>query len=190
MIKHEVIGLYVTLNGKNRIDFLINHYKDFDGYVSKYKDYIKETIIEILNSYRNSSDELGVRVQSSGGNSDPVFREYLGRDSAEKCFSDRSLLDEMFSDPYEHELIELALYEWDRLQQEHNKLISTMKMVLEDKDQKLISSYFRREKNLYDLAEELCIEMESANKRVYLIRKKLVKSIEPWFDKYNLKASA
>jgi len=190
VIKHDVIGLYVTLNGKQRIDFLINHYRDFDRYVSSYKEYVRSTMLDILDSYRVSSDELGVRVQTGGGNSDPTFEGANKLASVDECFKDKSLVETMFKDAYGYELISLALYELERLQKEFRKLNATMDILLKEDDQEILKSYFKHERRLYELANDLCIEIESANKKVYRIRKKLVNSIKPWFDEYNMKASA
>lgn len=190
MIKHDVIGLYVTLNGKNRIDFLIKHYTDFENYISTYREYLRDTMLDILSSSRKHSDDLGVRVQGSRTNSDPTYNAALGLVAVEKCFINNEVIRELFFDPYDCELIELALYEWHRLQKEHRKLISSMKMILSQEELEILRSYFSKEKNLNDLANDYSIEVESANKKVYRIRKKLVKSIEPWFDKYTMKASA
>jgi len=190
MIKHDVIGLYVTLNGKKRIDFLINHYRDFDRYVSSYKEYVRSTMLDILDSYRNSSSDLGVRVQTGNGNSDPTFEGANKLAKVDDCFENKALVGEIFRDSYGYELISLALYELERLQKEFKKLNTTIGVLLTADDQDIIRSYFKHERRLNELAVDLNIEMESANKRVYRIRKKLVTSIKPWFDENNMKASA
>ena len=190
MIKHDVIGLYVTLSGPKRIDFLISHYPDFDKYIASYKEYVKDTMLDILSSNRSSATELGVRVQTSGGNQDTTFSLAEGRLAIDKCFDTVRASRKMFPDADDYELVSMGLYEWERLQREFSKLNATINMILNEEEQKIIKAYFRHDKRLHDLAQDLCIEMESANKRVYRIRKKLVNSIGPWFEENTIKASA
>lgn len=188
--KQNVIGMYVGLSAKNRIDFLIKHYVDIERLREAYKDWVVDIMIDARTANRNRRDNLGVRVQTSNGISDITFCQATERILFDDCFKKLMVTEDMFPDPYEYELINLALFEWDLMKREYENLRHGFKLFLDEEETKIIDSYFKREKLLYDIADEYCIEPESANKRVYRIRKKLVSGVIPRFKEYNIKIPA
>lgn len=110
------------------------------------------------------------RTEQTGGTSNITASKALERVSLEQCFEQMKVTKEMFPDPYELGLISTAIYEWDLMAKEHKILAGFIGLMKPD-ERSLFLPYIRREKRVADIAAELCLEWESANKKVYRIRK-------------------
>jgi len=190
MTKQSIVGVYVGLPVKKRIAFLMEHYREFDRYRSAYKECVVSIMIAANSSKKNTSDDLGVRVQTSGGNSDITYYQALERIAFDECFDRVNVTDEMFPDPYEYHLISTAVFEWDLMKKEFDELNSCIKFILEEHERELLLSYINKKTKLKDIANDRAIEVDSARKKMYRIRKKLLDGAAPWFNEYNIKIPA
>ena len=95
----------------------------------------------------------------------------------------------MFPDPYERTLISTAVYEWDLMKKEFGILSGFIDLMQYD-ERNIFVPYIQKEKGISDIATELNVEWDSANKKVYRIRKALVEEVLPWFDEYKLTVPA
>lgn len=178
MTKQSIIGYYFGLDAKKRVDFLIEHYRDFEFFHSAYKESIISIMLGIREWHENKSGDLGVRIQTSGGNSDVTFYKACERIDVAKCFENLEIATELFKEKNDLELVRKGVSEWKLMRREFDTLNSFISL-LAPVDRRIYTPYLLREKRLIDIAEELCIELESANKRIYRIRKKLISSIIP-----------
>ncbi len=182
--KHIFIGDYIKKSPKERIYQLLDNYKDFGRYRETYKNNVVDLMVAMREyNLRPSDEDLGVRIQTTGGTSNITASKALERVSLEQCFEQMKITKEMFPDPYELGLISMAIYEWDLMAKEHKILTGFIGLMKPD-ERSLFLPYIRREKRVADIAAELCLEWESANKKVYRIRKALLKEVLPWFKEY------
>lgn len=188
--KTSVIGTYVSLDAKQRVDFQIAHYRDFHRILDAYKEYVTGLMLDIREYERNADKNEGIPVQSIGALSDPTFREAIERILVNSCFDSYQLFDGMFEDPYEYELISLAMFEWELMKKENEEFNYFLRFILKPEDSELLQAYLSRRMRLKDIADKYDIEIESANKRIYRIRKKLVKRLTPHFYEYNIQLPA
>lgn len=190
MAKQQIVGVYAGLSVKKRIRFILEHYKDFESYRSSYKECIISIMIAINEGRRNRDDDLGVRVQTSGGNSDTTYYKALERLSVDDCFRFLTVTRDMFPDPYEHNLISTAIFEWDLMKREYDELNSCMNFLLKENEKQMLLSFINKNKKLKDIAYDCSIELDSAKKKVYRIKRKLLDGATPWFKEYNIKIPA
>lgn len=184
--KHIFIGDYINKNPRERIYHLMDNYKDFGKYRESYKDNVVDLMVAMREyNIRPSDEDLGIRVQTSGGTSNITASKALERIALENCFEKMRVPKEMFPDPYELGLISTAVYEWDLMGKEYQILSGFIKLMKPD-EKNLFLPYIKREKRVADIAAELCVEWESANKKVYRIRKALLKEVLPWFNEYKI----
>lgn len=188
--EQNIVGLYVRLKPKQRIKFLMKHYKDFEAYRDSYRECVISIMIAINEYSRNKQEDLGVRVQMSGDNSDTTYKKAIERMEVEDCFDDVSVINDMFPDEYENALISTALFEWTLMKKEFDQLNSCMKLVLNDYEFNLMRSFLARDKGLMDIADDYAIEIESARKKVYRIKSKVLKGVIPWFKEYEINIPA
>ena len=188
--KHVFIGEYINKSPRERASILLRNYKDFKKYRERYKRNAVSLMAAMREySLRPSDEDLGIRVQTTGGTSNITASKALERVCLEWCFEDMKVSKEMFPDPYELSLISTAVYEWDLMKKEYGILVRFID-IMKPQDRKIYLPYIRREKSVADLTHELCLEWESVRKRLYRIRKKLLKEVLPWFDEYNITVPA
>ena len=188
--KHNFIGSYLDKSPKERIYHLLDHYRDFDQYRDNYKDTVINLMVA-MSEYNNRSkrEDLGIRVQTSKGTSDITAAKAIERVALEECFEQMRVTKELFPDPDELGLISTAVYEWDLMGKEFDILAGFINLMRPD-ERNLFLPYIRREKRVAEIADELRLEWESANKRVYRIRKALLENVLPWFNEYKITAPA
>ncbi len=188
--KHNFIGSYLDKSPKERIYHLLDHYRDFDQYRDNYKDTVINLMVA-MSEYNNRSkrEDLGIRVQTSKGTSDITAAKAIERVALEECFEQMRVTKELFPNPDELGLISTAVYEWDLMGKEFDILAGFINLMRPD-ERNLFLPYIRREKRVAEIADELRLEWESANKRVYRIRKALLENVLPWFNEYKITAPA
>lgn len=180
------IGDYINKSPKERVYQLLDCYKDF----WKYRENYKNTVVDLMMAMREYSnrpgdDDLGIRVQTMGGTSNITASRAIERIELERCFLRKKVDKAMFPDPYERELISTAVCEWDVMTKEFNILNGFMDL-MKASDRSIFIPYINREKRVADIADELCLQWESANKKVYRIRKALLKEVLPCFKEYKI----
>lgn len=188
--KQMFIGEYINKNPRQRIAQLLDNYGDF----RRYREHYKRNVVELMEAIREynirpSEEDLGVRVQTTGGTSNITASKAIERMALEECFENRKISKEMFEDPEELRLISTAVYEWDLMTREF-KVLNTFVKQIKPKDRSIYLFYLKGEKGFEDIAKDLDIEYESARKRVYRIRKALIKEALPWFDEYKISVPA
>ena len=186
--KHIFIGDYINKNPKERIYQLLDNYKDFGKYREQYKENVVDLMVAMREyNIRPIDEDLGIRVQTTGGTSNITASKALERIALEHCFEKMRVSKELFPDPYELNLIATAVYEWDLMGKEY-KILSGFINLMSPDERSIFVPYIKREKRVADLAAELCVEWESANKKVYRIRKALLHEVLPWFNEYKITA--
>ena len=188
--KYTFIGNYVSKSASERLEQLIVSYKDFERDRGLYKERVIDLMVAMREYHiKPSEEDLGVRVQTTGGTSNITASKALERVTLEECFKSMKISKEMFPDPDEYRLISLAVYEWDLMGREFGILDQFIKG-MKEKDRDILLPYMRKEKGPRDLAEELCLEYDSARKRVYRIRKALFNKVLPWMNEYTITVPA
>ncbi len=85
--KHIFIGDYINKNPRERIYHLMDNYKDFGKYRESYKDNVVDLMVAMREyNIRPSDEDLGIRVQTSGGTSNITASKALERIVLENCF--------------------------------------------------------------------------------------------------------
>ena len=188
--KQAFIGEYVNKAPRDRISLLMEHFGDFGSFRDNYRECVINLMV-MMREYniRPGDDGLGVRVQTTSGTSKITESKAMDRYEIEECFNKKKIKKKMFPDPYEHGLISTALFEYDLMEKEYRILEGFIKLMKPD-ERSLLIPYIKRETRVGDIASELCIEMESASKRVYRIRKALLQKVLPWFKEYKISVPA
>ena len=96
--EQSIVGMYAGLKPRARIKFLIKHYKDFETYRADYRDSVVSIIMAFNEYNRSNHDDLGVRVQSSGGNQDTTFNMVAEKMSVEEYFKYLEVDKDSFND--------------------------------------------------------------------------------------------
>ncbi len=184
------IGEYLKKSPKKRIYELIGHFDDFDDYRERYKEYTVNLMV-MMREHRERSAEADtwVKVQTFGDMSDQTFDAVSERLTLEQNFVNRKISRKMFPDLYEYRLVSTAAFEWNLMEKEYRILRSFVDL-MKPSDRGLLIPYIRKEKEIADIAAELCVEHESANKKVYRIRKALLDNMLPWFKEYKIAVPA
>ena len=188
--KQTFIGEYVNRSPKERLYRLMDLYKDFASFLDDYKECVIDIMVVMREYQLQPSDaDLGVRVQTSGGTSNITASKAEDRMLLEECFEQRKIIKSMFPDPEELTLISTAVYEWDLMESEFKVLRGYINL-MKPKDKSIFLPYIKGEKRIADIAEELCLEPESAITKLYRIRKGLVSKVLPWFKEYKVNVPA
>lgn len=183
--EQSIVGMYAGLKPRARIKFLIKHYKDFDTYRADYRDSVVSIIMAFNEYNRSNHDDLGVRVQSSGGNQDTTFNMVAEKMSVEEYFKYLEVDKDSFPDPYEYMIVSTALFEWNLMKREYDEINSCMKLLLNQSERELLLLYLKKEQRLIDIATYYSIEIDSARKKLYRIKRKLINGMIPWFKDYS-----
>ena len=153
--KHIFIGDYIKKSPKERIYQLLDNYMDFSRYRETYKNNVVDLMVAMREyNLRPSDEDLGVRIQTTGGTSNITASKALERVSLEQCFEQMKVTKEMFPDPYELGLISTAIYEWDLMAKEHKILAGFIGLMKPDV-RSLFLPYIRREK-AYSFSIDFC----------------------------------
>jgi len=180
----NLIGNYYKLSPKKRIDLIYKNYKSFPAYIDDYEADLAELISEVkAQARRNALGDLGVRIQTGAILMDPVGNMATDNIEIEKCLETEDFASILKSledaDDVMRGMAELHLmrYEYDKL----NRIMKRLR----DDEYEIFIAYITRKKRLSEISEELCIEMESANTRIYRIRKKVFNLIKDSMDCYD-----
>ncbi len=184
------VGEYLNKSPKERVYTLFEKYDTFSLWRNAYKESVVDYLVDVQECKRRRNAEgLGVRIQTSGTKASVVEAEAEERLSLEQCFEKKFISRDVLPDAYDRNYISVAVYEWEMMKWEFGVLrmfIDRMKR----EDRALFVPYMRKETNLDIIADQLCIERQSANKRVYRIRKALLTEILPWFEEYKIEIPA
>ena len=188
--KHLFIGEYIDKSPKDRIYQLLDNYRSFTRYLDSYKENVVNLMLAMREYYISpSEEELGVRVQTTRGTSDITASKAIDRVELEECFEKMRVTKELFPDPEELRLISTAVFEWNLMGKEYRILSGFIDMMQPD-DRSIFVPYIKREKRVSEIAADQNVEWDSANKKVYRIRKALIEEVMPWFNEYKVSVPA
>ena len=182
------IGEYLGREPKGRILFLLDHYREFPEFLNLYRENAIRLMTAMREYERKSKASIGMSVSNSGKKSSPTEAMAMEKIEVEDCFDQRKITGEVIRDPGELKLISTAVHEWVLMNKDYELLGGFMDM-MKPEDRDLFISYISRKKRIADIAEEYCLAWESANKKMYRIRKALIDRMLPWMNDYKVSCS-
>lgn len=172
MVEENLIRLYKHSSPEKRVDIIIRNYTRFMGIVESYIDGLRYMMeCERESTKAKVSDNLGVRVQTSGRKSDPTakdtIRNVLTRDAIRNCdFSDGVLEGISHADVF----IQNAYILRD-MRNDYDLFNSQLGILGIEKE--MFIKYIRKETTLSAIAEERGISYETVQQKMVKIKKQI-----------------
>lgn len=183
MAKHDIVGKYVGMTARKRIEYIYKNYKDLDYLKESYRDYTVEMISFLKQQEHSHDDDLGVRVQTSF-NSGSVTERTAFENIMIKEMLDKNYVPNEFMDEEENqEFVNIAVFEWNLMRSEFaifEKNLRTLSHV----NFTIARAYLSREKNFEELGKEYSIEPDSVKMRMHRIKRQLTDKMIPFFAEY------
>lgn len=169
--KANIIRKYAEAEPESKVDIICKYYPQIDGIINARIAGMKYIIWEEKERNRRAEHgELGVRVQSGNGYSDPTGNEGCFRADLEKAIRNCDFSGDLL-DGIEHpeKIIEEArvLKEMKEIQNLYDLQIAC----LLTEDRVLFQKYLKQEMNLTDIASSCNIDYTSAIKKIGRIKK-------------------
>jgi hypothetical protein len=169
--KANIIRKYAEAEPASKVDIICKYYPQIDGIINARIAGMKYIIWEEKERNRRAEHgELGVRVQSGNGYSDPTGNEGCFRADLEKAIRNCDFSGDLL-DGIEHpeKIIEEArvLKEMKEIQNLYDLQIAC----LLTEDRVLFQKYLKQEMNLTDIASTCKIDYTSAIKKIGRIKK-------------------
>lgn len=169
--KANIIRKYAEAEPESKVDIICKYYPQIDGIINARIAGMKYIIWEEKERNRRAEHgELGVRVQSGNGYSDPTGNEGCFRADLEKAIRNCDFSGDLL-DGIEHpeKIIEEArvLKEMKEIQNLYDLQIAC----LLTEDRVLFQKYLKQEMNLTDIASSCKIDYSSAIKKIGRIKK-------------------
>lgn len=169
--KANIIRRYADAAPESKVDIICRHYPQIDGIINARIAGMKYIIWEEKEKNRRADHgELGIRIQSGNGYSDPTSNESCFRADLESairsCDFSGDILDGI--DHPEWVMNEARVL---REMKEIRNLYDMQVACLIGEDRCLYEKYLKQEMNLTDIASSCRIEYHSAVKKISKIRK-------------------
>lgn len=169
--KANIIKKYAKASPELKVDIICKYYPQIDGIINARIAGMKYIIWEEKEKNRRADHgELGVRIQSGNGYSDPTGNEASFRADLEEairmCDFSGDILDGI---EYPERIIEEAHVLKDM--KEIQNLYNLQMNCLIGEDRNIFEKYLNQEMNLTDIASSCGIEYHSAVKKITKIRK-------------------
>ncbi len=177
----NLMMLYGRADSSKRIDLIMGNYMDFMTKVNSYTCGLKRLIIsDIECKNREEIGDLGVRIQSGGMHSDPTQKAAIQNieiaDVIVNCDFSSCIFEELDrADEYKRQALIL------RDMREDYQLFNDL-LPFVGKNQKYFVPYLSGEVDLNDLAEEIGITYDSANKKIKRARKIMKEKMQAYLD--------
>lgn len=176
----EFVKEYDGANSEKRVNMILLYYTDVPGVVKSSVEglvYIVEEELDTL--WKSEKDELGVKVQTGKGPSDPTaivaIRRTEIRDALIKCDFSSGLLDEL-----EHaSIIKNNAATVKKIQKDYALFNSQLHILGPEKE---IFERYLCQKDLKKIAEEQDISYSSAKKKIHDLRCKVKASTIAFMD--------
>ena len=184
MAEREIVGMYLGMTAKKRMDFIYKNYRNFNYISDAYMDSVTEMIASMREyERRHSREDLGVRIQTSQSMSsiteERAYEHLLIKEALDKNLVTESLV----GDKFEREMVSVAIFEWNLMQSEFEIFRKQMK-ALKPENYRIVSLYITRRKSIDDLADEFNIEPESMKLRLHRIKGKIIDGAVPFLKEY------
>lgn len=184
MTKHySGIGFYLSKSGRERIDYIYEHYADYESISKSYRNTLESLIAGARIYERRKRDDLGVRIKSGNGLNDVTSAMAIENHEISRGIDKGSLPAGMIRDKGEEARLNLGIYEMQVMKREYD-IFNAAIMNLKGNEMSVFLAYIRREKSIKDISEEEGIEKDSAVKRIYRIKMKLVRWLADDFREY------
>lgn len=181
----SIVGAYYRLAPKERINLIYKNYSNFPAYIEDYEAELIEMIKDIKAAARRAMlGDLGVRIQTGGLISDPTGNGAVEDVLIEKNISEGVFDFGLYGDIHETDEVRRGIAELKLMKWEYGKFCRGLKK-LKPNDYAVIYPYITRAQRLVALSEELSIEFNSANMKIYRIKSKLVANITASFADYD-----
>jgi len=132
---------------------------------------------------KNDYGDLGIRDQTSRRLSDLTADMAIENVIVKECIDKCEASDDLLMDVDDREEGALGLFELQLMKQEL-QVFDFQLQTFRKEDFKILSSYLNRTRSIREIAEELSIEPESVNKRLYRLKRKLKERIIPFMKEY------
>lgn len=181
MVEKNLVKIYVDASSAKRVDIIIKNYTNFMGIVDGYTEGLRYMIeCEKESNSRQDTENLGVRVKTSGSTSDPTakkaIRNVITREAIINCDFSGDVLDGV--DRAEEYIRDAYLLR--DMRKDYDLFNRQLAILGNEKD--TFEKYLRREKTLTDIAEEQGITYESAQQKIHKIRLRVKNQVVGFMD--------
>lgn len=184
MAEREIVGMYLGMTAKKRMDFIYKNYRNFNYISDAYMDSVTEMIACIREcERRHEEDDLGVRVQTSQSLSSITEQRAFEHILIKEALDNNLITDSLIEDAEERERVSVAIFEWNLMKSEYEIFNKQMK-ALKPENYEIVKEYISRRKSIGDLADEYNIEPESMKVRLHRIKGILIDGIIPFLKDY------
>ena len=178
----NIVGCYVGLEPRERIEFLYHHYDNLDVFRQAYKESVVN-MIAYMRAYDRSQDKLeGIQKTRNLLNSITESAAFE-RIVISEYFEQNKPSDELVEEEEDKDIISWAIFEWHLMKSEFDIFKNFLNM-LSTRDRRILTAYIGHSKSVKEIAKELDIEKESAEKRIYRIKQKLIENMMPILPEY------
>jgi Ran GTPase-activating protein (RanGAP) involved in mRNA processing and transport len=182
--KQSMIGQYCKNSTDKRFDYIYMNYKNFIGLIAGYREGLAFLISSQKAYNRKSKQEnLGVRVQIVQGLSDLTANMAIENVMVKEQIDNCHISTELLIGVDDREEVALALFELQLMKQEL-QVFDFQLQTFREEDFMILSSYLNRNRSVRELADDMAIESESVNKRLYRLKRKLKERMIPFMKEY------
>lgn len=178
------IGSYYRECMEKRIDYMYTHFDHFESMIQGYRDSLIMMIVNQKAYNRKGNHEnMGIRVKTSGGLSNPTQNMAMDHMILGEYIDRSEITDELLEGVDNQEEIVLGVFELHLMKSEYRTLNGLIKAMTRE-DRKLLTAYLNKHMSLYEVADKLSIEPESAMKRLGRLRRNLKNRMMPFMRDY------
>ena len=171
---------YTEADLNNRIHFLFSHNREAKKLLAGYQEELVLYLSNQMVAYgRREKEGLGVRVQEWGTISDPTARLAMLEMEMQTYVEKGQLPAQILRKLPDIEFIEKRMFDLVIMKNEFS-LFASVAGRLKKEDRSFLELYERTGKDLYKVAEELQIAPESAERRLYRVKKHIAERMKPY----------
>ncbi len=183
MAEVNIVTKYTNGNSKVRIGIIFHNYPYFPKLIEGYKEgLIHEITTQTMYNKRRENGDLGIRIQSSGHHSDMTANAAIENVMIGNLLDEGVLSEDILEYVDDRQETTQKIIIYLMMKGEYNVIQAQMESVY-GLDKEILIPYMTKQKNVYEIADEVGIEPDSVRKRIYRIKKNLTAQVEPFFGR-------
>jgi len=178
----DIVEVYEIAPTPKRVELICKNYRNFEKIIEAGKSDLSFQIIsEQEYNRRQAFGDLGVRVQSSSGHSDVVFKQVYTEIEVEKAIEECDFSGGILDDTDRKEEFISEAFTLRRMKKELGVFNRQMSFLDDDEKDQFIC-FLRKEKTIDDMADELGVQYHTVvrkmNKLKQIVKTQTIKKIE------------
>ena len=177
-MKTEGLEAYASFDATKRIWFLCENYTVMEPMIRNFRERLIDEVADQKYDSHHAKDEgLGVRIQVAFcRQNDPTYNQAVNRNEIAKAIDDGYLDECFFEGTSNREELIRKVSSYHFAKREYGQLSKALKE-MNPKDRAVILPFMRKEKSIYDLAEDMQITYKAVQKKLKRIKNKLEESV-------------